>query len=145
GVLYLNPEKFAQNNTSDADFSGNYFSNTQGFSTNAGYKTSDDHFKFLFRGSLAEHSDYKTKDYRVTNTRFREQDFKAGIGYQKEGFKTEFRYNVNNSKLAIPEEIGEQTTSKTPLLPFQNITNHIFSSKSTVFFNNSRLDINLGY
>lgn len=145
GVLYLNPEKFAQNNTSNADFSGNYFSNTQGFSTNAGYKASDDHFKFLFRGSLAEHADYKTKDYRVTNTRFKEQDFKAGIGYQKEGFKTEFRYNVNNSKLGIPEEIGEQSISKMPLLPFQNITNHVFSSKSSVFLNKSRLDINLGY
>lgn len=145
GVLYINPEKFAQSNTSNADFNGNYFSNTQGFSTNAGYKSSDDHFKFLFRGSLTEHADYKTNTYRVTNTRFKEQDFKAGIGYQKEDFKTEFRYNVNHSKLGIPEEIGEQSTSKTPLLPFQDITNHVFSSKSSVFFNNSRLDINLGY
>ncbi|AXP83089.1 Heme/hemopexin utilization protein C precursor [Mariniflexile rhizosphaerae] len=145
GVLYINPEKFAQSNTSNADFNGNYFSNTQGFSTNAGYKSSDDHFKFLFRGSLTEHADYKTNTYRVTNTRFKEQDFKAGIGYQKEDFKTEFRYNVNHSKLGIPEEIGEQSTSKTPLLPFQDITNHVFSSKSSVFFNDSRLDINLGY
>lgn len=145
GVLYLNPEKFAQNNTSNTHFSGNYFSNTQGFSTNAGYKSSDDHFKFLFRGSLTEHADYKTNNYRVTNTRFKEQDFKAGIGYQKEGFKTEFRYNINHSKLGIPEGIGEQTTYKTPLLPFQDITNHILSSKSSIFFNNSRLDINLGY
>ncbi|MFG6687539.1 TonB-dependent receptor domain-containing protein [Mariniflexile sp. HNIBRBA6329] len=145
GVLYLNPEKFAQSNTSNADFSGNYFSNTQGFNTNAGYKSSDEHYKFLFRGSLTEHADYQTNDYRVTNTRFREQDFKAGLGYQKNSFKTEFRYNVNNSKLGIPEDIGEQSTNKTPLLPFQNITNHLFSSKSTVFFKNSRLDINLGY
>ncbi|HEX9601605.1 MAG TPA: TonB-dependent receptor, partial [Mariniflexile sp.] len=145
GVLYINPEKFAQSNTSNADFNGNYFSNTQGFNTNAGYKASDDHFKFLFRGSLTEHADYKTNTYRVTNTRFKEQDFKAGVGYQKESFKTEFRYNVNHSKLGIPEEIGEQSTNKTPLLPFQDITNHVFSSKSSVFFNNSRLDINLGY
>lgn len=145
GVLYINPEKFAQSNTTNADFNGNYFSNTQGFNTNAGYKASDEHFKFLFRGSLTEHADYKTNTYRVTNTRFKEQDFKAGIGYQKEDFKTEFRYNVNHSKLGIPEEIGEQSTNKTPLLPFQDITNHVFSSKSSVFFNNSHLDINLGY
>lgn len=145
GVLYLNPEKFAESHTAHADFNGNYFSNTQGFNTNMGYKSSDDQFKFLFRGSLAEHSDYKTQDYRVTNTRFREQDFKAGIGFQNNGFKSEFRYNVNNSKLGIPENIGVQSTLKTPLLPYQNITNHIFSSKSTLFLNNSRLDINLGY
>lgn len=145
GVLYLNPERFANSNTSAGDFSGNYFSNTEGFSTNAGVKVSGDHFKFLFRGSLAEHSDYKTDAYRVTNTRFREQDFKAGVGYQNNAFKTEFRYNVNASKLGIPEDIGEQSTNKTPLLPFQEVTNHIFSSKSTLFFNNSKLDISLGY
>ena len=81
----------------------------------------------------------------VTNTRFREQDFKAGVGYQKNKFKTELRYNINRSKLGIPEEIGEQNTNITPLEPFQELTNHIFSSKSTVFFNNSSLDVTLGY
>ena len=145
GVLYLNPERFASNERASGDFGGNYYSNTQGFNTNAGFKSSTNNFKFLFRGSLTEHSDYKTKSYRVTNTRFREQDFKAGMGYQMNGFKTEIRYNMNNSKLGVPEEIGEQSTNRTPLLPFQNITNHIFSSKSTLFFNGSKLDINLGF
>ncbi|MEC3907402.1 TonB-dependent receptor [Tamlana sp. 2201CG12-4] len=145
GVLYLNPERFADKNTSKGDLSGNYFSNTQGFSSNAGFKSSSDHFKFLFRGSITEHSDYNTKAYRVTNTRFKEKDFKAGMGYQENAFKTEFRYNVNNSKLGIPETIGEQSKNRTPMLPFQDITNHVFSSKSTLFFNNSKLDINMGY
>lgn len=144
GVLYINPEKFANSNSSTGDISGNYFSNTQGYSTNAGFKASGEHFKFLFRGSLTEHSDYNTEDYRVTNTRFREQDFKAGLGYQTTQFKTELRYNINHSKLGIPEGIGEQSTNRTPLLPYQDITNHVLSSKSTVFFNNSSLDVNLG-
>ena len=145
GILYLNPERFANTNTTSGDINANYYSNTHGYSTNAGYKSSGDRFKFIFRGSLAEHSDYNTPDYRVTNTRFREQDFKAGIGYQANIFKTEFRYNVNQSKLGIPEEIGEQNLNRTPLLPFQDLTNHVFSSKSTLFLNNSKLDINLGY
>jgi iron complex outermembrane receptor protein len=145
GVLYLNPERFASKNTSSGDVSGNYFTNTKGFSTGAGYKSSNEHIKLLFRGNLAEHSDYKTKPYRVTNTRFKEQDFKAGIGYQENNFKTEFRYNLNHSQIGIPEEIGEQSTNRKPLLPFQDITNHVFSSKSTVFMNNSKIDINLGY
>jgi iron complex outermembrane receptor protein len=134
GVLYLNPEKFAPQNTASGDVSANYFSNTKGYSTNAGFKSSGENFKFIFRGSLAEHSDYKTKDYRVTNSRFREQDFKAAMGYQNNTFKTEFRYNVNNLKPGIPEEIGVQNTNKAPMLPFQEVTNHVFSSKSKVFF-----------
>ncbi|WP_452224536.1 TonB-dependent receptor [Lacinutrix chionoecetis] len=145
GVLYINPERFAAQNSSAADVNANYFSNTKGYSTNLGYKTSANNFKLLFRGSLAEHSDYKTNDYRVTNTRFKEQDFKAGIGYQIQGFKTDFRYNVNHSKLGLPEGVGEQSLARTPLLPFQDLTNHIFSSKSKIFFRNSSLDVNMGF
>jgi iron complex outermembrane receptor protein len=145
GVLYLNPERFASYNTNSANFNANYFSNTLGYSVNAGYKESGDKFKFLFRGAFTEHSDYDAPDYRVTNTRFKEADFKAGLGYQVTHFKTEFRYNITQSNLGIPEGIGEQSTNKMPLLPNQEITNHIFSSKSTVFFNNSSLEINLGY
>jgi iron complex outermembrane receptor protein len=145
GVLYINPERYARQNSTSADFNANYFGNTQGYGTNVGYKSSTEHIKFLFRGSLEEHSDYKTKNYRVTNTRFRTQDFKAGMGFQKEGFSTDFRYNINHSKLGLPDGLGEQSTARTPLLPYQDLTNHIFSSKSKLFFNNSNLDINLGY
>ena len=145
GVLYFNPERFALENTSSADASYNYFSNTQGFNTNAGLKSSGEKFKFIFRGGVAEHSDYKTKSYRVTNSRFKEQDFKAALGYQGSKFKTELRYNINNLKPGIPEEIGMQSTNKTPLSPYQEVTNHVFSSKSVVFFNGSSLDVNLGF
>ncbi|OUS00908.1 TonB-dependent receptor [Flavobacteriales bacterium 33_180_T64] len=145
GVLYFNPERFANENASEGNISTTYFTNTQGYNSTAGFKSSGTNFKYLFRGSVAEHSDYDTKNYRVTNTRFKEQDFKAALGYQKNKFKTEFRYNINHSKLGIPEGIGEQSTNKTPLEPFQDISNHIFSSKSTVFFNNSSLDFTLGY
>ncbi len=144
GVLYINPEKFAQANTATADAGFNYFTNTEGINTGLGFKSSDEHFKFLFRGNYTEHSDYNTSDYRVTNTRFKEQDFKAGFGYQKSQFKTELRYNINKTKLGIPEEIGLQSLNITPLEPYQDITNHILSSKSTIFFNNSSLDVNLG-
>ena len=122
---FVENQAFVYNNQNNF----NYFTNTQGYSTNAGFKSSSDHFKLIFRGSLAEHSDYDTEDFRVTNSRFKEQDFKAAIGYQKTKFKTEFRYNLNASQLGLPEEIGVQETNTTPLLPFQEINNHIFSSK----------------
>lgn len=145
GVLYLNPERFAQENESETDLNLQYFTNTEGLSTNLGYKSSGEQFKFLIRGSFAEHADYKTEDYRVTNTRFNEKDLKAALGYQGVHFKTELRYNMNASKLGIPEEIGVQSLNNYPLLPYQEITNHIFSSKSVVFFENSSLDVNLGF
>ncbi|MGB6269647.1 MAG: TonB-dependent receptor, partial [Olleya sp.] len=145
GVLYLNPERYASENESITDLNTRYFTNTQGYSTNIGFKKSADEFKFLIRASQAEHSDYETKNYSVTNTRFREQDLKAGIGYQNTHFKTDFRYNVNLSKLGIPEEVEAQSNARTPLEPFQSLANHILSSKSTWFFDNSSLDVNLGF
>lgn len=145
GVLYVNPERFAAINSSLGDFSANYFTNTQGYNTNVGYKTSTEHFKFIIRGSLANHADYQTNDYRVTNTRFNERDLKTAFGFQNTNFKTEFRYNINSSELGLPEGIEAQNTNRTPLLPFQKLNNHIFSSKSTVFFNDSKLDFNFGF
>lgn len=145
GVLYLNPERFAPQNTAKADINLNYYSNTQGKNANLGFKQSGDAFKFLIRGSFAEHADYDTKDYRVTNTRFNEKDLKLGLGYQKTKFNTEFRYNINSSLLGIPEEIGAQNTNTYPMAPYQSLNNHIFSSKTNVFFNKSTLKINLGY
>ena len=47
--------------------------------------------------------------------------------------------------MGIPEGIEDQSTNKSSLIPFQEITNHVFSSKSNVFLNNSSIDINLGY
>ena len=150
GVLYFNPERFAPANTIKADANFNYYSNSHGKSTNIGFKQSGDAFKFLIRGSYAEHADYNTNLYRVTNTRFNEKDLKVGLGYQQTNYKTEFRYNLNSSKLGLPiaigtEEIGIQNTDITPLLPFQQLENHILSSKTNVFFKESTLNINLGY
>src|SRR5690606_15226586 len=59
-------------------------------------------------------------------------------------FKSELRYNGNRSKPGIPGEMGIQSTARTPLLPYQDITNHVLSSRSTVFFGTSSLDVNIG-
>jgi iron complex outermembrane receptor protein len=146
GVLYLNPEQFANMNDTEGSINLNYFTNTQGMDANAGFKTSGEKFKFLLRGSYASHTDYKGgNEIRVTNSRFNEFDLKTALGYQFGIFKTELRYNLNSSDLGIPEEIGVQDSGRTPLTPYQEINNHIVSSKSDLFFNNSSLRLTLGY
>ncbi len=146
GVLYINPERFAQRNELHADIQGNYFSNTLGSSTNAGVQLSGDKLKFLARGGYSIYSDYETGNgQRVTNTRFNETDFKTGIQFQDKKVKSTIRYNYNRSNIGIPETIEEQTTNKELELPFQEIDNHIVSWESSFFFNNSSLDVKLGY
>ena len=147
GVLYFNPEKFADANTFKANFSQKYFSNTAGSSSSLGLKTSTDNWKFMARGSYNTHSDYKISGGdRVTNTRYNETDFKTGIGYSNAKFSSVLRYNYNDLDLGIPEEgIADQTMSKKTGFPKQGVFNHLLSLNSVFFFEKSKMDLDLGY
>ncbi|WP_299010679.1 TonB-dependent receptor [uncultured Tenacibaculum sp.] len=145
GVLYIQPEKFVPENTTKLNVSQRYFSNTLGTNTSLGFKSSLKNWQFLARGTYAQHADYKTPDYRVTNTRFNEKDLKLGIGFHEKNFSSELRYNFNNSKLGLTEGIGEQTKETHLEIPYQDIDNHIISLHTHVFFKKSKLDIDLGY
>ncbi|MBA4319840.1 MAG: TonB-dependent receptor [Flavobacterium sp.] len=147
GVLYFNPEKFANTNTFKGDFSQRLFSNTLGSNTSLGLKTSGKNWKFLARGTYDTHSDYKIADGdRVTNTRYNETDFKTGIGYSNSKFSSVLRYNFNKLDLGIPENgVAEQTTSKKTAFPSQAIDNNLLSLNNIFFFKNSKLDVDLGY
>lgn len=147
GVLYFNPEKFANSGSFKTDFSQKAFSNTLGSNSSLGIKTSTDNWKFLVRGSYNTHSDYTIPDgSRVTNTRYNETDFKTGIGYSNSKFSSVLRYNFNKLDLGIPENgVAEQTSSKKTSFPSQNIENNLLSLNNIFFFKNSKLDLDLGY
>ncbi len=147
GVLYFNPEKFAEANTFNANFSQKIFSNTLGSNSSLGLKTSTDNWKFLVRGSYNTHSDYKMPDgNRVTNTRYNESDFKTGIGYSDSKFSSTFRYNFNKLDLGMPDAgIAQQTTTKNTTYPKQGVYNNLLSLNNIFFLKNSKLDVDLGY
>lgn len=146
GVLYLIPEKFASNNTTKVGASAKYFTNTLGFNTSVGVKTSGDKFKFIARGAYDTHSDYKTGgNERVTNSRYNEVDFKTAFGYSGDNFTSDLRYNYNQSKVGLPKEIGEQETSKGLDGLYQDLDYHIISMKNDFVLNSSSIKTNLGY
>lgn len=147
GVLYFNPEKFADANTFKANLNQKLFSNTLGSNTSIGLKTSTENWKFLARGSYNTHSDYRVSGGdRVTNTRYNETDFKTAAGYSNARFSTVLRYNYNNLDLGLPEDgIGAQSSSKNTALPRQAVSNHLLSLNSIIYFTNTKLDVDLGY
>ena len=107
GVLYFNPEKFANPNDFKVNFGQRLFSNTLGSNTTLGLKTSTDRWKFLVRGNYNTNSDYEIPNGdRVTNTRYNEKDLKAGIGYNNSSFSTVFRYNFNQLDLGKCQDDG---------------------------------------
>lgn len=146
GVLYFNPEKFANDNTIESSISQKYFSNTLGSATQYNFKASAENIKFLTSASYNSHSDYKIPDgNRVTNTRFNEFDVKSGLGVDVENFSSELRFNFNTSNIGITEGVGVQSTSTSMRLPYQRIDNYIVSSHNHIYFNNSKVDVDLGY
>ena len=147
GVLYFNPERFSNANTTEGNFNQKLFSNTLGSNSSLGLKTSSDNWKFLGRGSYNTHSDYKIKNGdRVTNTRYNETDFKTAIGYSNAKFSSVLRYNFNKLDLGIPENgIENQTTSKKTTFPKQAVYNNLLSLNNVFFFEKSKLDVDLGY
>jgi iron complex outermembrane recepter protein len=146
GVLYLNPEGFSNAGITSVSGSGAYFSNTEGYNTSMAVKTSGEKLKFMVRGTRNSFADYKTGDgQRLTNSRSNEYDLKTGIRYQLGKWKSTLRYNLNQSNLGLPEEIGLQSTDRDLLLPFQKIDNHIVSFENNLFFSNSSLNVTMGY
>lgn len=147
GVLYFNDEKFANTNKTNMEVAEKYFSNTNGFNATAMLKTSTDKFKFIGRATYNTHQDYKiAKGKKVTNTRFKEQDYKIGVGYSNAKISSTLRYNFNKLALGINEEgITTQTYLRTPEFPRQEVFNHIVSLHNHLFFKNSKLDANFGY
>src|SRR5690554_5260296 len=146
GVLYLNPEKFASPGENHMDVETSYFTNSRGSSTTAGYRTSGEKLRFLARGSYSTFGDYKMGDMNwATNSRFNEKDLKSGLSYSSNIFRSTLRYNFNQSLLGMPEELEEGKGQRKPELPFQKVNNHILSLDNTVFWENSSLDVKVGY
>lgn len=146
GVVYFNPEKYAQYGKADANFLQQFSSNTHGTNTSFGYKTTPSNWRFLIRGNYNSQADYKIPNgSEVINTRSIEKDLKYGIGYSNSHFSTDIRYNYNNLNLGLPEENIENYGFRNPLFPKQDIDNHILSVNQKVYFKNSRLEADLGY
>jgi len=145
GVLFLNPERYAPIDSLDIDLSSKYFSNTNGVTTNFGLKKTTEKLKLLTRFSLQQHTDYQFDNTNVTNSRFSEYDLKTGIGFGNDKITNDVRYNINFSRLGIPEGIDVQNRNIKPLLPSQSIENHIISSHTKVNLNKGKLDMIFGY
>ena len=147
GVLYFNPERFANNNSVESNIRQKYFTNSNGTSSTFNFKVSAEQVKFLAIASYDSHIDYKIPNGdRVTNTRFDEYDIKTGLQYNDDQFSSTLRYNYNLLNLGINEgEVGENSTHRNPDSPKQRVHNHILSLHNHMFFKNSSLDADIGY
>ncbi len=146
GVINVLKEKPAPINRIQADINSQFHSNTTGIVSNVGIKGSEKKFFWMVRAGQKSHTDYFDGDNnRVPNTRFNEQSLKAGMGLNSNLglFKLYYDYNVPKLGMSVPpaQNLVSSNGRKNEFW-YQDLTNHVISSKNTIFAGNYKVDIN---
>ena len=146
GVVYLIPEKFAPAHKTKADVKMQFFSNTQGFHTSVGAKTSGAHWQFLSRYAYNLNADYQIPtNERVINSRYRSNDLKIGIGNISKNVKTDLRYNYNRAQNGLPSATKNAEVDYKLTGVYQDLTNHNISLKNDVKLSKGNIKTNIGF
>lgn len=146
GVVYLIPEKYAPAHQNKTDINSKYFSNTQGFYTSAGHKTSGQNWKFLSRIAYNKNGEYQIPDKRrVVNSSYNSFDTKLGVSYTFNNIDSDLRYNFNQNQNGIPLYTASKNIDFEPIGEYQDVKNHLISLKNKIDFDQSKLFINIGY
>lgn len=149
GVINVLKEKPAPVGKIIGDFNTQYHSNTQGIVSNLGVKGSSENFFWGLRGGLKSHADYRdgNGDY-VPNTRFNEKSFKANVGLIKSFglFRLYYDYNQPDLGMCVGDAIALTTENgRENKVWYQDLTNHLISTKNTLFFGKYKIDVNAAY
>jgi len=149
GVINVIKEKPAPGGKIIGDFNSQLHSNTNGIVTNLGIRGSKESFFWGLRIGEKSHQDYSEGDGAIIpNTRFNESSLKATLGLKKQFGLFRIYYDYNRPKLgmsvgaAIPyiTENGRQNE-----VWFQDLTNHVISTKNTLFLGTAKIDLNASY
>ena len=146
GVINVLKEKPAPIGKILGDYNMQFHSNTQGIISNLGIKGSSESVFWGLRGGIKSHTDYidGTGDY-IPNTRFNENSFKANLGINKSFGLFRLYYDYNQPKLgmcvgpAVPLTTEKGRENK---LWYQDLTNHIISTRNTLFPGKYKIDLN---
>ncbi len=146
GVINLIRENPPLTESIRGDYNLQYHSNTQGYVNNIGVNGRTKNIFYGIRAGSKSHMDYiDGESNSVPNTRFNENTIKANFGLNKSYGLFQLYYNYNEPKLgmcvgeAIPfiTENGRDNN-----VWYQNLINHLISSKNTLFLKKYKLDIN---
>lgn len=149
GVINVIKEKPAADGKIEGDYNAQYHSNTEGLVTNLGIKSRSGDFFYGLRAGIKSNQDYKDgNNDRVPNTRFNEKSFKANVGLSKSFgiFRLFYDYNRPKLGMCVGDAIADVTENgRKNKYWYQDLTNHIISSKNTLFLGNYKIDMNASY
>jgi len=151
GVLNIINEKAAPMGKTQADVSSRFFSNTYGYATDAGVKSSNQKTNWSIRLGTESHADYSDgNNKRILNSRFGGYLAKASFGfkYKKLVSENNYLFALNNFGFLMDAyqllDKPDDRLSRSFERPHHTVVINMFSSQNTIFLKNSKLKINLG-
>jgi len=149
GVINILREKPAPANTLKADISSEYHSVTQGLTTTVGVKTSQKNWFWMLRANKQSHQDYKDGDGNyVPNTRFNSNGLQLGLGITKDFGSFKIYYDYLHPKLGMTNGKSislVNTSNRKNHYWYQNLTQHLISSRNHLFLGDFKLELNAAY
>lgn len=149
GLINIIPEKPAQQGEVIGELNTQYFSNTQGIATGLGVKGTNKQFFWGLNAGWKSHKDYLDGNMDpIINSRFNDQSLKFNTGINKKIGSFQLFYNYNAMKLGMttPDALTliDKNERKNEYW-YQDLTNHILSSKNKLFFGRYKMGINLAW
>ncbi|MFL5752161.1 MAG: TonB-dependent receptor [Bacteroidia bacterium] len=151
GVLNIIEEKAAPVGVTKADLNMRYFSNTQGYSVNAGVRSSNTKFNWRLRAGNESHADYSDGNgNRVLNSRFDGSFAKASLGFHLKKWVSDNNYlfALNNFgfilEAATTQDTPDDRWNRKFEKPHHTVAINLFTSQNTFFLRSSKLKVNIG-
>jgi iron complex outermembrane receptor protein len=146
GVINVLHEKPAPKGKIIGDFVQQFHTNTSGLVSSVGIKGNTGTFSWGVRGSLKSHEDYTDGDgERVPNTRFDEQSLKLNAALNRKFgiFRLFYDYNRPKLGMCVPASVKLVTENgRDNEVWYQDLTNHLISSRNTLFLGDFKVDVN---
>lgn len=156
GVLYFIDEDYTSPNTWQAKAETSFESNSLSSSNIVGLKLASNNVRFNFFAGYKTAADYKIPaGTYIINSRYQAKSLKAALGYNKDNWIVNLRYNLNSNTIGLPGHTHDanpnpssfvsNTQNRNRVVPFQLINDHFLSLENKFFFGRSTLKLLTGY
>ena len=157
GVLYFIDEDYLGPNSFQSSFKTRFESNSLSINNSASLKLSTKKIRFNMYAAYKSAAEYQIPNGNyIKNSSFNGKSLKAALGYNKQNWIFNLRYNHNSNEIGLPghthslnpspEEFQLETQHRERILPLQQISDHYLSIENKLIFNNqSILKFNSGF
>lgn len=156
GVLYFMDEPFEKNSKYKINYNSLYESNNRYFNNQLSTKWSNDNFRINAYAEYGKSSDYQLPSGGyLYNSRFENKAIKLILGYSKNRWLVNAKYQLNENFAGIPghsheaeptlEDLTSNTSFRHKTRPAQFVTNQIANIENIYLLNKSKFILDLSY